>query len=124
MILVHIILLMLFGYLAVCTAYNAVFAVAGTFLRRPSYTSVKNKRRFVIVIPAYKEDGIIINTVKDALAHNYPTDRFDIVVIADSLNLDTIIQLQRLPIRVIRVFFEKSTKAKALKLALQQLPDD
>lgn len=124
MIVLHVILLITFTYLAVCTAYNLVFAIAGAIGKKSRYTSVQDKKRFAIVIPAYKEDGIIIHTVKNALTQDYPADKFDIVVIADSLALETIAQIEMLPVRVIKVCFEKSTKAKSLKYALQQLPED
>jgi hypothetical protein len=47
-----------------------------------------------------------------------------IVVIADSLQSATLSVLRELPIRVIDVSFESSTKVKSLNAALQALPDD
>jgi cellulose synthase/poly-beta-1,6-N-acetylglucosamine synthase-like glycosyltransferase len=49
---------------------------------------------------------------------------FDVVVIADSLKPVTLQKLSILPIKVIEVSFEKSTKVKALNRAMAALGDD
>ena len=61
---------------------------------------------------------------EQALQQNYPSDHFDVVVIADSLKPTTLQKLSILPIKVIEVSFEKSTKVKALNRAMQVLGDN
>jgi cellulose synthase/poly-beta-1,6-N-acetylglucosamine synthase-like glycosyltransferase len=122
-IFLQFILLVIFCYLALCTGYNLLFAIAGWFRQRSSYTHTEQKKYFAILIPTYKEDHIIIQTVKNALSQDYPNDKYDIIVIADKLQPKTLIWLEQQPIQVVRVSFKKSTKAKSLKFALQQLPD-
>ena len=75
---------------------------------------------FAIYIPSYKEDAVIIDTVLAALLIDYPPAKRKIIVIADSLQPDTLFKLRKLPIEVVEVSFEKSTKAKALNMALLQ----
>jgi cellulose synthase/poly-beta-1,6-N-acetylglucosamine synthase-like glycosyltransferase len=82
------------------------------------------KRKFAVLIPGYKEDDVIIEVAKDALNQDYPADLYDIVVIADSFNSKTLKKLKELPIKVIEVSFESSTKSKALNKAMEQLPED
>jgi hypothetical protein len=65
---------------------------------------------------------VIVSTAQRALAQHYPTDRFDVAVIADGLQPETLAALRALPIRVVEVRFERSTKAKALRAALATLP--
>jgi cellulose synthase/poly-beta-1,6-N-acetylglucosamine synthase-like glycosyltransferase len=48
---------------------------------------------------------------------------FDVVIIADSFQPETLAKLRTLPIKVIEVSFEKSTKSKALNKAMEQLGD-
>jgi len=77
----------------------------------------------VVLIPAYKEDVVILDVAKSALKQNYPLDKFDIVVIADSLKNETLLELKQLPIVLIEVSFEQSTKSKALNKAMASLTD-
>src|SRR5690606_18533657 len=81
-------------------------------------------RRVAVLIPAYKEDGVIVDAARHALEQSYPADHFDVVVIADSLQRGTLERLAQLPIKVIQVSFERSTKVKALNRAMEVLGDD
>jgi cellulose synthase/poly-beta-1,6-N-acetylglucosamine synthase-like glycosyltransferase len=100
-----------------------MFGFASIFYKNPKYPQLNKQSRFAVLIPAYKEDGIILSVAKDALKQNYPADNYDVVVIADSLQQTTLEKLHSLPIKCIEVSFEKSTKVKALNTALQQIGD-
>lgn len=104
--------------------YLLFFAVAGLFYRQPVYRKDAVLRRTIVMIPAYKEDGVIVEVAKDAIRQDYPRDLFDVAVIADSLQPRTLADLRSLPVKVIEVQFEKSTKTKALNLAMELLGDD
>lgn len=104
--------------------YLLFFAVAGLFYRQPVYRKDAVLRRTIVIIPAYKEDGVIVEVAKDAIRQDYPRDLFDVAVIADSLQPRTLADLRSLPVKVIEVQFEKSTKTKALNLAMELLGDD
>lgn len=123
MIIYYIIMSFVFLYLFFNVAYLLLFSVAGMFRRKSRYSSVSNKNKTVVLIPTYKEDAIIIETAQNAIRHNYPRDLFDVVIIADQLQESTLNTLSKLPVRLVKVSFEKSTKAKSLKYALLQLPD-
>ncbi|MBX2916033.1 MAG: glycosyltransferase [Cyclobacteriaceae bacterium] len=84
----------------------------------------KNQNSFHILIPAYKEDAIILSSVKENLKQNYPIQKFKITVIADSLQPNTITQLQDLNIEVLIAQFDFSTKVKSLNLAIQHEPSN
>ncbi|WP_266363992.1 glycosyltransferase [Tellurirhabdus rosea] len=100
-----------------------MFSLAGRLIRPqgPKANQKSGNTRFAVLIPAYREDSVIIQTATQALQQSYPSDAYDVVVIADSLQPDTVEQLSRLPLRVVEVHFEKSTKAKSLNTALGQL---
>jgi len=100
-----------------------VFAFAGLFYKQISYPASPTLRKIAVLIPGYKEDDVIIEVAKDALAQDYPQEKYDVVIIADSFQPETITQLQQLPIKVIEVKFDKSTKSKALNRAMDQLTD-
>jgi cellulose synthase/poly-beta-1,6-N-acetylglucosamine synthase-like glycosyltransferase len=123
MIIVHIILWFFFIYLALNVLYLLLFATAGLFRKPPAYNDLPEKKKIAVLIPAYKEDGVIVETAKAAASHSYPADYFDVFIIADQLKNDTLEALAALPVRVIQVSFAQSTKAKSIKYTLQQIPD-
>ena len=121
MYIIEFILLAYFGYVSL---YSFILSVGGLFYKNIIAPESKRMRKVAVLIPAYKEDGVIVGVAVQALQQNYPADLFDVVVIADSLKPSTLEQLRALPIRVIEVFFDKSTKVKALNRAMQEIGDD
>lgn len=126
MIFVQLLLTIVLGYASIVVFYLLFFAVAGRLRQNKRVTEtppVKN-RRMAVLLPAYREDAVILESAQDALLQGYPTAAYDVIVIADSLQPATLAQLRSLPIQVIEVSFDKSTKAKALNAAMRQLNDD
>ncbi len=118
----ELILTILLAYLTVSVIYNTLFSVASLFNNKTTLPFYQQKNnRIAVMIPAYKEDGIIIKTAQKALKQDYKKDDFDIVVIADSLMPSTIEELKALPIVLVEVDFEQSTKAKAINETFKQL---
>lgn len=113
----------LYVYLAITSLYLLIFAFAGLFPYRKKPVKDDKLRKFAILIPGYKEDEIIVEVCKDALEQNYPKDKYEVIAIADSYQPETIAALNELPIRVIEVSFDKSTKSKALNVAMDVLGD-
>jgi len=115
----------LFAIPALWVAYNLLFCMAASFSRKKQadYASPARYHRFAILVPAYREDAIILSTVQQHEALRYPREAFDIVVIADSLQPATMAVLAATSAIVVPVSFERSTKAKALNAAFAQLPE-
>ncbi len=126
--IVHVLLIcagmILLIYLGSTVLYLLVFAVAGQFKGRcKSVSSTGEKRRVAVLIPCYKEDEVILEVADEALNQNYPRNRYDVVVIADSFNSDTIVKLRTKPVKLIQVAFQISSKSRALNAALTQLSE-
>ncbi|MCG9879573.1 MAG: glycosyltransferase family 2 protein [Bacteroidia bacterium] len=123
---VYIIEIILLFYIGFNVAYVFIFSVAGVFYKPTDFSKVEIKKynKFAILIPAYKHDEVILNTVGHSLNQNYPRDKFDVIVIADSLKRLTIAELLVMPIKLVEVKFDESTKAKSLNTALSFLPED
>lgn len=121
MYIIEIILLSYFGYVSI---YSFFLATAGLFYRDRTPPEARRLRRVAVLIPAYKEDQVIAGVAEQALEQSYPSDFYDVVVIADSLKSATLERLRKLPIKVIEVSFDKSTKVKALNRAMDILGDD
>lgn len=119
MIIIEILLLIYFGYVSL---YSFLLAVAALFFRSPR-SVVAAEKKFAVLIPSYREDAVIVHVAGDALKQNYSRENYDVVVIADSLQPETITQLHRLPVRVVEVAFEKSTKVRSLNRALEVIGD-
>ncbi len=111
-------------YLCVQVLYLFFFSVTGTFGKKKSYPKAKNINRIRIFIPGYKEDKVIIATAKNAVEHDYPKKFYDVVVIADSFNEATLNSLRKMPLKVVEVNFNKSTKGKALQKAIEATEHD
>ncbi|MBL7856267.1 MAG: glycosyltransferase family 2 protein [Cyclobacteriaceae bacterium] len=107
-------------YFIYFVGYFFVFALAGRLYKEPALKQ-GSKKKFVVLIPAYKEDAVIISVGKKALTQSYPQELYDVVIIADSLQPETISELRQLPLTVIEVHFDKSTKVKSLNFAIGQI---
>ncbi|MBK7173937.1 MAG: glycosyltransferase family 2 protein [Bacteroidales bacterium] len=120
----YILEIILLTGLSVSTLYIFVFAVAGFFYRQPEYSRNPKMRKIAVLIPGYKEDDVIVDVARAALKQDYPSSLFDVVIIADSFQPETLTELRTLPIKVVEVKFEKSTKSKALNKAMEELSND
>jgi len=110
-------------FTALATMYIFVYAIAGLFYKQAAYHEITTLRKIAVLIPGYKEDEVILEVARQALRQNYARDWFDIIIIADSFQPETLQSLRQLPVIVIEVAFEKSTKSKALNKAMEQLGD-
>ena len=116
----ELLLLVYFGYVV---SYTLIFSVAGLFYKTP-HPIHEGYNKFRILIPSYKEDSVILDIAKKALEQSYPSTHYKVAVIADSLQASTLSALRQLPIEVVEVHFESSTKVKSLNFALTSLPAD
>lgn len=123
-LLINLLQYILWAYLAIVGGYLFLFAVAGLFpMKRITDFPEDTDKRIVVLIPGYKEDNVILGVAEAALQQEYPAGLYDVVIIADSFQQGTLDQLRKLPVKVIEVSFELSTKAKALSAAVNQLGD-
>ena len=113
----------LFVIIAGTVLYLGVFAVAALFHSKPDIPKAKKLNRFVILIPAYKQDNVIEQTVLSVLSQAYPQRMFDVTVISDHQDEITNMRLAQYPITLLTPDFEESTKAKSLQYAILNLPE-
>ncbi|MBN2615886.1 MAG: glycosyltransferase family 2 protein [Bacteroidales bacterium] len=113
-----------FVFLALATLYIFIYAVAGIFYRQKRLDTVSKVRKFAVLIPGYKEDSVIVHVAKQATLQDYPKDKYEVIVIADSFQPQTLEALKRFPIRVVEVSFEVSKKSKALNQCMKVIGDD
>lgn len=123
MLVIDIIQIVLIAYLGFASLYIFIFSFASLFKIRVKKTKDKMQRKYAVLIPGYKEDHVIVQVAEDALKQNYPKDLFEVVIIADSFKEETLEILRKLPIRLVEVSFELSTKSKALNVAMNEIGD-
>lgn len=103
--------------------YLGIFSIASLFSRTTNINEAKIKRRFIILIPAYKQDHAIEQTVLSILAQSYPQRLFDVTVISDHQSEITNMRLAQYPITLLTPNFAESSKAKSLQYAILNLPE-
>ena len=108
-LILHIVEIFLWLLLAASGAYILFFA------REPRQFT------FLILYPAYNEDRVIVNSVTTFLGQYYPYKGFHVAVISDHMQPETNEKLAQFPITLLQPVFEKSSKAKAMQYALQQI---
>ncbi|MFA6769906.1 MAG: glycosyltransferase family 2 protein [Bacteroidales bacterium] len=111
----------LFVYMAVSIAYLFIFALFSFSGVRKRYPNSYKEHHFLILIPSYKDDSVIIESVNCALSQDYSFDKFDIVVISDNMDSSTNNSLRELPITLFEINPKRSSKAVALNYAIDNL---
>lgn len=113
-----------FFYFLFSVCYIFFFSVVGVLAEPGKSPLSSQENKIAVLVPAYKEDEVIVHVSNKALEQSYPSDRYEVIIIADSLRPATLEQLRQLPIRLIEVSFENSTKVKALNRAMAEIGDD
>lgn len=110
--------------------YVVFFAIISLFYDKEDQVAAhaaalsNRQSKFLILYPAYKEDRVIINAVENFLLQDYPTTHYTVVVISDHMQPETNNYLSKLPITLLTPVFEKSSKAKAMQYAINEVKGD
>jgi len=122
MIVIKLLFWLLFIYMVVSIGYLLVIAIAGRFGKLPVYPLQAAKKRIAIIIPSYKEDAVIIDTARNAIAHNYPSENFRVLIVADKLEKETLSHLRQLPVSVLEA--DVNMKSRSVHAGLQFLNEN
>ena len=126
----HILDITLWVIILGSVAYVAFFAIISLFYEKEDRianhaAALSNKiNKFLVLYPAYNEDRVIINAIERFLEQNYPKDHYTVVVISDHMRPETNEHLRTLPITLLTPIFEKSSKAKAMQYAINEVQGD
>lgn len=114
--LITLLLLVPTIYLALSGLYQLILALASQVAEKKTFEANSHQNRFLVMVPAYKEDAVIIESTRKnmAMRYQYHKDLFDYMVVADGLQQATISTLKKLGAQVVEVDFKKSTKVKSL----------
>lgn len=128
-VIITIIDMLLWLIIAANVMYVLFFALASLLPKKshlpssifPQPSSLSHQPSFLILIPAYHEDAVIINTVKSFLQQDYPKNLYQLCVISDHMDVSTNEKLAALSITLLQPTFENSSKAKALQYAISDI---
>lgn len=120
---IHIMEYALYIYLSISVGYIVLFSVASLFFKQRKYPETTARQRFIILIPAYKEDVVIHDCVTSVLSQTYPAELYDVIVISDHMRPETNASLRRNRITLIELQEKESSKAKALRIATESITD-
>lgn len=113
----------LFFVTAGTVLYLGIFTIASLINRTHESPRTKKQNRIVVLIPSYKQDDVIEQTVISVLSQAYPQRMFDVTVISDHQSEMTNMRLAQYPITLLTPNFAESTKAKSLQYAILNLPE-
>ena len=125
--IIHIFEIILWFFIAGSVIYVVFFAIISLFYEKEDRIAIHaaalsdRLNKFLILYPAYKEDKVIINAVKQFLLQDYPKELYTVIVISDHMQPETNEQLSELPITLLQPTFEKSSKAKAMQFAIESV---
>ena len=128
--ILHLIDITLWFIIGGSVAYVAFFAIISLFHDKEDHVAmhaaaISNRiTRFLILYPAYNEDRVIFNAVEQFLLQDYPKDHYTVAVISDHMQEETNDNLRKLPITLLTPTFEKSSKAKAMQYAINEVKAD
>ena len=128
--IIHIIEIILWFVIAGSVVYVVFFAIISLFYEKDDCIDIhaaalsNRMTKFLILYPAYKEDSVIINAVEQFLLQDYPKDLYTVIVISDHMQPETNERLRKLPITLLQPIFEKSSKAKAMQFAIENINSD
>ena len=111
----------LFVVISFTTMYLFLFSLASLFSKEHNVPKAKRQNRFLVLIPAYRQDEVILDAVNSILGQSYPQRMFDVTVISDHQSEITNMRLAQSAITLLTPNFEKSSKAKSLQYAMLQL---
>ena len=128
--IIHILEIILWFVIAGSVVYVVFFAIISLFYEKEDRIAIhaaalsNRMTKFLILYPAYKEDAVIINAVEQFLLQDYPKDLYTVIVISDHMQPETNEILRKLPITLLQPIFEKSSKAKAMQFAIENINSD
>ena len=125
--IIHIFEIIIWFIIAGSVIYVVFFAIISLFYEKEDRIAMhaaalsSRLNKFLILYPAYKEDKVIVNAVRQFLLQDYPKELYTVIVISDHMQPETNLKLSELPITLLQPTFEKSSKAKAMQFAIESV---
>ena len=116
---IQIIDIILYTYLTLSVGYLVLFAFASLFATIKPTPSTDRHTSFLVLIPSYKEDKVILETARSAMGQFYPPELFHVCIISDRMKDETNAKLRTTGAEVLEIQVKESSKALALQTAIR-----
>jgi len=124
MSVVYIFFYFIYIYFIFTGVYMLLCALASCFPNKKlNYTSTNSYKKFAIIVPAFKNDKVIKESLAENLKIDYPSEFFKIIVVGDHLQAETIEELRKTRAEVLDMHFEHSAKLRCVKAAYDIVKD-
>lgn len=111
----HFFVALLVIYVAFNVFYLCFYAICSLFGSNKLAPENLIKNKIGVMIIAYKNDHVILESIEENLKQTYPKDRYDLIVVGDHLQPETVAKLNAMPIKVIAFDLPYSTKGNSVK---------
>ncbi|MEL6670714.1 MAG: glycosyltransferase [Bacteroidota bacterium] len=111
----------IWAYFLYVASYTFIFSLAARISASRPLPIIAHNTPLAYLIPAYREDAVILSTVKALLAVRKTGEV--IIVVADGLQPHTLQALSEWDVLVQEVQFATSSKVKSLRVGLERVPD-
>lgn len=95
--------------------YLLFFAVCSLYNKKQNLNENPYQNKFAVLIVAFKNDQVILESAVENLNQTYPKDKHDIIVVGDHLQPETVAELEKLPLKVIAFDLPYSTKGNSIR---------
>ncbi|UZJ65410.1 glycosyltransferase family 2 protein [Sphingobacterium sp. KU25419] len=103
--------------------YFLVFSIGYRIPKNQQFKQASTQHRFLVIFPAYKEDAVILDSIRSFLKQDYPDHLYKIVVVSDNMQADTNDALRTWGATVVIPNYKNRSKAAALNLAITSTQD-
>lgn len=114
----------IFIYSCLSVLYLCFFAFQSLKKHPDFYPNANTKSDILVLFPAYKEDQVIESSVQSFLKQDYPSEHYQLVVISDQMQEETLHRLKKYPIEVLSIDNRVQTKANSLMLAVKEYQEE
>ena len=108
-------------YFTYTVVYTSIFSVSSYFYKSLLRRKAKGRNKIAVLVPVYREDAVIIQSMQHVQKQRYPKEYYDVFVVADSLGASTVRHLRNMGMQVVEVEFDHRTKNKSLYQGLKYI---
>lgn len=123
-ILLNIVEILLVIFLIFPLFYLLFFTMAGFKKKNHTQSAKASYHSFLVIIPAYKEDNVILSSIEALNSQNYPGEKIDISIVTRETNTSSIPAGGPVPVHILKPESEVNGKASAINHALENMPGD
>ncbi|MCX8056416.1 MAG: glycosyltransferase family 2 protein [Ignavibacteria bacterium] len=108
----------LFASVSFFLAYQIILFISAKYLSlKRKEEKGRELQKFLILIPAYKENQILLKTIEAIKKINYPTNFFRAIILADECEEKILNQIEK-DFEIIRLNLDRHSKIESLKQAI------